>query len=261
MRTRRIKPSLFENETLGEADLVYTVLFEGLWCLADRAGRLKDRPNWIRSKIFPYRTVPDPNDLLQWLADNGFISRYSVAEGRYIQVLNFSEYQKPHAEEAESVIPPPDSVRAVRTASDSDRVPEDPVIAGSDDRNTDVLPEGKRPIEVPPSCTCSGSCTCSRTSTRWTDSDVRACPRESVDECIAAFPDVDPRLVEIGMLKTLITHRNSPNARPIRNLPNYCREEIEDMALNGKKLGSGTIDAMLFSTRKKLEPKAASAEV
>src|SRR5688572_18334036 len=116
-RTRRLKPSLFENEILGvdEADLIYTVMFEGLWCLADRDGRLKDRPVWIKSKVFPYRTVNNPDAILQWLADKGFILRYGNDEARYIQIVNFHVYQKPHAEEQASVIPSFEDVYAKRT--------------------------------------------------------------------------------------------------------------------------------------------------
>lgn len=93
-----------------------------------------------------------------------------------------------------------------------------------------------------------------------TDSCVPACVRDGVRQSVAAYPDVDPKLVEIAVIKTLITHRNSPNAKPIKNLARYCREEIEDMVLNAKKLGSKAINAMLFSHRKKAEKYLAAAE-
>lgn len=82
-----------------------------------------------------------------------------------------------------------------------------------------------------------------RESFSETDSCVRACVRD--------FPDADPRLVEIAVIKTLIQHRNSPTAKPIRS-SRYFREEIEDMVLHSKKLGSRAIEAMLFSYRKKI---------
>ena len=44
MRARNLKPSIFKNELLAVADPLYTLVFEGLWCLADREGRLEDRP-------------------------------------------------------------------------------------------------------------------------------------------------------------------------------------------------------------------------
>src|SRR4051812_4166969 len=107
MRTRKIKPSLFENEVLGadEADPLCTILFEGMWCLADREGRLKDRPQFIKSKVFPYRTIPSPDAMIEWLAEKGFIVRYTVDGGRYIQILTFGQYQTPHPQEVPSVIP------------------------------------------------------------------------------------------------------------------------------------------------------------
>jgi hypothetical protein len=107
MRKRYIKPSIFSNEILGvdEADPLYTILFEGLWCIADREGRLEDRPHRIKSKIFPYRNIPNIDAMLQWLADTGFVVRYQVGGVRYIQVVQFSTHQSPHVNEVVSVIP------------------------------------------------------------------------------------------------------------------------------------------------------------
>ena len=74
-RARSIKPSLFDNEILGTADPLYTILFEGLWCHADREGRLEDRPLRIKAQIFLYREGIKPDDLLNWLEENRFIYR------------------------------------------------------------------------------------------------------------------------------------------------------------------------------------------
>ena len=105
-RARSIKPSLFDNEMLGMADPLYTILFEGLWCHADREGRLEDRPLRIKAQIFPYRDGIKPDDLLNWLEENQFIIRYSVNNIRYIQIVNFTKHQKPHKQEPASIIPP-----------------------------------------------------------------------------------------------------------------------------------------------------------
>jgi hypothetical protein len=43
MRARSIKPGICDNEILGTADPLYTLLFERLWMMADREGRLEDR--------------------------------------------------------------------------------------------------------------------------------------------------------------------------------------------------------------------------
>ncbi len=66
-RARNIKPGLFKNEILGVAEPIYTLLFEGLWLLADREGRLEDRPLRIKAEIFPYREGLDLVSMLGWL--------------------------------------------------------------------------------------------------------------------------------------------------------------------------------------------------
>lgn len=104
-RARNIKPGLFKNEVLGVADPLVTLLFEGLWLLADREGRLEDRPLRIKAEIFPYRDGLDIESLLNWLVDNEFIVRYTCEGKRYIQVNNFDKHQNPHKNEAPSEIP------------------------------------------------------------------------------------------------------------------------------------------------------------
>ena len=104
-RARNIKPALFRNEVLGVADPLYTLLFQSLWLLADREGRLEDRPIRIKADTFPYRDGLNVDVMLTWLHDNGFIIRYSIRGNRYIQVCNFTKHQNPHKNEAGSVIP------------------------------------------------------------------------------------------------------------------------------------------------------------
>lgn len=111
-RARNIKPGLFRNEILGIADPLYTILFEGLWVLADREGRLEDRPLRIKADIFPYRDGLSMDSMLDWLATNGFIVRYEVNGAKYIEILNFKKHQNPHKNETESEIPAPGHIGA-----------------------------------------------------------------------------------------------------------------------------------------------------
>jgi hypothetical protein len=104
-RARNIKPGLFKNEILGVADPLYTLLFEGLWLLADREGRLEDRPLRIKAETFPYRDGLDVSSMLGWLQANGFIRRYRVGGLAYIEVCEFVKHQNPHKNEPDSVIP------------------------------------------------------------------------------------------------------------------------------------------------------------
>lgn len=111
-RTRLIKPALFENELLGqmEGDMVLT--FIGLWCVADREGRLEDRPLRLKAKLFPYRQVSIENALSQ-LTEGGFLIRYQVNDEAFIEIVNFLKHQHPHHKEQASDIPPvPDNLRA-----------------------------------------------------------------------------------------------------------------------------------------------------
>lgn len=105
-RARLLKPGFFLNEQLAELPYPARILFEALWCIADRAGRLDDRPKRIKHEALPYDDE-NVDDLLQKLHDGGFIVRYSVEGTRYIQVVNFSKHQSPHIHEAKSVIPAP----------------------------------------------------------------------------------------------------------------------------------------------------------
>lgn len=88
-RARNIKPGFFDNEILGELPALTRLLFIGLWCLADREGRLQDRPKRIKKELLGYDdvTADDVDAMLQQLHDNEFIQRYEIAGEKYIQVM------------------------------------------------------------------------------------------------------------------------------------------------------------------------------
>lgn len=105
MRARNIKPGFFANELLAECDLAARLLFIGLWCIADREGRLEDRPARIKAQLFAYEDHKvDP--LLEQLSARGFIVRYEAPCGtRLIQIEGFVRHQNPHHREAPSKFP------------------------------------------------------------------------------------------------------------------------------------------------------------
>lgn len=108
-RARLLKPGFFTNEELSTIPMLGRLLFAGLWCLADREGRLEDRPGRIRAELFPYDPIApaEINGLLGELETLGFIFRYEIEGKSYIQIGAFAQHQKPHMREAASVIPPP----------------------------------------------------------------------------------------------------------------------------------------------------------
>lgn len=106
-RARNIKPGFFTNDVLAECSALARILFQGLWCHADREGRLEDRPRKLKAEILPYDEC-NIEELLCQLESRGFVIRYSHGAERFIQVVNFCKHQNPHVKEQESTIPAPD---------------------------------------------------------------------------------------------------------------------------------------------------------
>lgn len=120
-RLRVLKPRFFTNEDLADVCPLGRLLFQGLWCWADREGRLEDRPKRIKIEILPYDDC-DVDELLEELQGKGFILRYESGGQRYIQVVNFKKHQSPHIKEGPSTIPAPDSQGA-----STDPAPDEPI--------------------------------------------------------------------------------------------------------------------------------------
>ena len=135
-RARNIKPSFFINEELVELPFATRLLFIGLWTIADREGRLEDKPKKIKMALFPADDL-DVNNALNELHKSGFIQRYSINEVQYIQILAFSKHQNPHVKEPASTIPAPclhstETVQAVL-------IPDSPLL----------IPDSPSPIKTP----------------------------------------------------------------------------------------------------------------
>ena len=107
-RARSLKHGYFTNETLAEVAPLGRILFAGLWTIADREGRLEDRPRKIKAEVLPYDDC-NVDKLLSELAARDFIRRYEVSGTRYVQITSFHKHQNPHVKESPSLIPAPDS--------------------------------------------------------------------------------------------------------------------------------------------------------
>lgn len=113
-RSRQLKYDLYLDEDVAELPMETRYFFMGLSTIADKEGRLDDRPKKIKVLLFPYDEL-DIDDMLNQLAcnrhySNGpFIYRYQADDGgKYIQIVNFKKHQNPHPKEKPSEIPPPD---------------------------------------------------------------------------------------------------------------------------------------------------------
>lgn len=210
-RARNLKPGFFKNEALAEQPFAARILFQGLWILADREGRLEDRPKRIKAEILPY---DDENieELLTNLArvldadkSPAFIVRYEVNKRRYIQVVNFKKHQWPHSREPASTIPAPDSpsarpmldqgwpgkgleksvnpCAATSTEQEQDKHSTGPVSCARDPDPLSPIPYPGSPIRDPG----SGS-TSLRREVCTERFSKRAAPTNDVDQTLLIFP-------------------------------------------------------------------------
>ena len=108
-RIRTIKPDFFQHEGLSTLAHGDRLLFAGLWCYADREGRLRDDPTLLKALIFP-RERYDVDAALSRLAPH--VVRYEVGGKRYLWIRGFTEHQRPGNREAASAIPEcPDTLK------------------------------------------------------------------------------------------------------------------------------------------------------
>lgn len=104
-RARNIKPGFYKNEDLAECSIWARFIFPGLWMLADREGRLEDRPKRIKNELLGF-DCQEVEPLLVELEEHGFLERYQNSDGRFIQISKFKAHQSPHYSEKSSVIKP-----------------------------------------------------------------------------------------------------------------------------------------------------------
>jgi DnaD/phage-associated family protein len=144
-RARNIKPGFFLNDELAELPMAARLLFAGLWCIADREGRLEDKPKKIKAQVLPYDDC-NVDDLLNDLHNSGFIIRYVINDEKYIQITKFEKHQNPHKNEAPSTIPPiseeaqyKHSTSTIQTQEMHSTNPADPLNLIPDSLSTDSL--------------------------------------------------------------------------------------------------------------------------
>jgi len=101
MRIRTIKPEFWKHDGIAELEYATRLLFIALWCIADRRGRMEDRPKRIKAECFPYDEL-DVDAMLSELQAAGFIDRYEVEGLKIIEVRAFEKHQRLTGKEAET---------------------------------------------------------------------------------------------------------------------------------------------------------------
>ncbi len=117
-RGRDIKPGFFDNEELATVSRDARLLFIALWTMADREGRLEDRPARIKVHSFPYDSDITAERIDQMLgelarAPGRPIIRYEVDGARCVCVSNFKKHQHIHPNEKPSELPTPPSLPVI----------------------------------------------------------------------------------------------------------------------------------------------------
>jgi hypothetical protein len=102
-RRQIVEPDFFLDDELADLPFEHRLFFAGLWCHADRRGRLEDKPKTLKVKIMPYDNI-DVEKIVSELSKK-FIVRYEVLGRKYIQINNFEKHQVFHKSERESKIP------------------------------------------------------------------------------------------------------------------------------------------------------------
>ena len=106
-RSRNIKPEAFKDERLADCTPLARWFWVGLSTVADREGRLEDRPRRIKAEVLPHDNC-DADELLGELQKYGLISRYRVNGVALIQILEWHKTQSPHVKELPSTYPAQD---------------------------------------------------------------------------------------------------------------------------------------------------------
>jgi len=104
MRSRTLKASYFTSEQVASLEPLTRQLFQGLWCLADREGRLENRPLTIKARVLPFDNCDVATMLLE-IERAGLIALYEVDRRKLIQVVKFTTHQNVHPKEQPSELP------------------------------------------------------------------------------------------------------------------------------------------------------------
>lgn len=145
-RARLLKAEFFEDEKLNALPFGARLLYEALWCLADREGRLEDRPTRVAAFAFPpmgheklqaqaRRAVPAWIDAL---VDADCLQRYEVDGEPYLLIRKWEKHQRVHPNEPKSSLPQP-----LETIGNQ-RNPKVTNVAGSGKRSGSGSRSGKR---------------------------------------------------------------------------------------------------------------------
>ena len=105
MRIRSIKPQFFRDSKILDLTHVARLLFIGLWCCADREGRMEFDPRELRHQVLPDESQATVDASFVELKASGLIVLYEVKRRKYLSIPGFLKHQIPHHREQPSTSP------------------------------------------------------------------------------------------------------------------------------------------------------------
>lgn len=123
MKIRSVKPEFFTDVRMAELSPLARLLYMGLWCIADDAGRGRYLPKLIEGEVFPHDQV-DIYALLAELLDTQRIVTYANGKETLFHIPTFDLHQHPNRTVTSRLPAPPkqrvrsaDAVRKQRVRS------------------------------------------------------------------------------------------------------------------------------------------------
>jgi hypothetical protein len=107
-RIRTVKPEFFTSESVLSVSPLARLFFIGLWCEADRDGRLKWKPKTLKFRYLPGDSV-NIEKLCTELEQAEMIVTYTIDNNDYCEIPSFKSHQVINNREKESELPPRDS--------------------------------------------------------------------------------------------------------------------------------------------------------
>ena len=96
-RKRMIDPTIWDSEDFGKLSELAKIVFIGLFSLADDEGRGRCNPEYLKSKLFPYKgnlRSADIEKTLSEISSNMSVIFYLCDEKQYYWLYNWNTWQK-----------------------------------------------------------------------------------------------------------------------------------------------------------------------
>ena len=105
-RSRIIKPDFFTSDDIVAITPYARLLYIGLWCEADRMGRLTWSPSTFHRRYLPEDEVQIAT-VVGELLTRGLVVTYEFGGASYAHIPTFLDHQTPNNRESESKLPEP----------------------------------------------------------------------------------------------------------------------------------------------------------